>query len=233
MFDTMESFLRRLKYYGIGFLLGLLFVVFFFRNRGCSWLPSNRVKSAILERVIVISDDENKYLESRGIDKKELVRLIEDSDVTFSKSRRSGNEKAYFMEAEKASGKKLNFFMTLPEESFISEIIVSKSSVGKVHNSKSEKGKIVRFPSNANLLFLGQGTLKECLLKTFKISGQEALFKYMRSNCQIDFSKTSFTQKPKPEHYLETRINDTLILGMRAVWYKERIDVVALDPSCK
>ncbi|MEY4603066.1 MAG: hypothetical protein RIT43_358 [Bacteroidota bacterium] len=229
----MDTFLRRLKYYGIGFLLGLLFVVFFFKNRGCSWLPSNRVKTAILERVIVLAEQEKKILKSKGVSKKDLLQLIQESEISFSKSRRSGKEKAYAMEAELPSGKTLQFFMTLPEESFVSEVIVSQFAVDKVHNSKAAKGEVIRFPSNKNLLFLGQRSLNECLRKTYNVSGPDALFKFMQSKCDIDFSKTSFIQKPKPEHYLETRINDTLTLGMRAVWYKERIDIVAVDPPCE
>ena len=94
----MESFLRRLKYYGLGFGFGLLFVFFFFQNRGCSWLPSNRVKNSILERLIVIPDAQLEALKASGYSKKDVIALLNDGDVDFSESRKQTNPKVYFEE---------------------------------------------------------------------------------------------------------------------------------------
>ena len=47
------TFLRRLVYYLIGFGIGLIMVIFFFQNRGCSWLPENKVKETILRKIII------------------------------------------------------------------------------------------------------------------------------------------------------------------------------------
>jgi hypothetical protein len=64
--ESMESLWRRLKYYGIGFGIGLVFVIFFFQNRGCSWLPSNRVKNSILDRLVVASDETLEILKKKN-----------------------------------------------------------------------------------------------------------------------------------------------------------------------
>jgi hypothetical protein len=228
----MDSFLRRLKYYGLGFLLGLIFVIFFFKNRGCSWLPSNRVKSAILERVIVLSAQEKKLVKFKGLHKQDLLRLIQESEISFSESRREGKEKAYLLHGKTSSGDAINFFITLPEESFISEMVFSKSNASSVRNSSRGFGEVIHFPAQKDFIFFNPGLLNDCVMKTYRFKKPDDVFKSMKLNCYIDFSKSSFNRSPKPEHFLETRINDTLELGMRAVWYKQHINVVALDSPC-
>ena len=69
----MDSIFRRLKYYGIGFGAGLVFVIFFFQNRGCSWLPDNRVKNSILDRVLVLPETESVQMKKYGLTKKDLT----------------------------------------------------------------------------------------------------------------------------------------------------------------
>ena len=58
----MKTFLKRLKYYGLGFGIGTVFLFFFFENRGCSWMPSNRVKSNVIERLLVTSKSDKQIL---------------------------------------------------------------------------------------------------------------------------------------------------------------------------
>ena len=73
----MDNFFRRLKYYGIGFGVGLVFVVFLFQQKGCSWTPGNRVKSAILERIIFVDSLDAAYLKTNHISKKSVRTFIE------------------------------------------------------------------------------------------------------------------------------------------------------------
>jgi len=61
----MNTFLRRLKYYGIGFGIGLLFVFFIFKQKGCSWTPGNRVKEAVLNRIIVADSLDLAFLKGQ------------------------------------------------------------------------------------------------------------------------------------------------------------------------
>ena len=74
-----SSFIRRLKYYGIGFGIGLIFVFIFFQNRGCSWLPGNRVKNTVLERVMVVNDETAKAFAKKGLTKKDAIAAHEQS----------------------------------------------------------------------------------------------------------------------------------------------------------
>ena len=87
-FCPMENFFRRLKYYGIGFGIGLLFVIFFFKNKGCAWTPENRVKTAVFERLLVINDENKSELEKLNLSKKELIQILKNSDINFQKSKK-------------------------------------------------------------------------------------------------------------------------------------------------
>jgi hypothetical protein len=66
----MEGFFKRLKYYGTGLLIGLIFVTFFMRGRGCSWLPENRLKTSLFERIIVLSEENKKNFRFKSLRKR-------------------------------------------------------------------------------------------------------------------------------------------------------------------
>ena len=53
------KFTQRLKYYLIGFGLGLFLVFLLFKDRTWSWLPENRVLDFIVEHPILV--DKNIY----------------------------------------------------------------------------------------------------------------------------------------------------------------------------
>ena len=130
----MESFVRRLKYYGIGFGLGLVFVFFFFKNRGCTWTPSNRVKNAILSRMIVVSDETKAKMEQKGIREKDLIQVLNDGDIDFEASDKSRKNKKYLIEKDG-----VKYVFTLPYESCISEAFVA-NNVKTVDPTEKGKG---------------------------------------------------------------------------------------------
>ena len=149
----MDSIFHRLKYYGIGFGVGLIFVIFFFQNRGCSWLPDNRVKNSILDRVLVLPESEAKQMNKFGLTKKDLTLVLNDGEVLFEESKKTGNPKVYVVEKEIPSKGKVKFFFTLANESFISEIHFTEKNVKKI---KSEKSSYIRrsfIPGNSKSLW--------------------------------------------------------------------------------
>ena len=85
----MTNFYRRLMYYGLGFGIGLVGVFFFFNNRGCSWLPSNRVKEMISERIIYVSDTNLSVLKNLNIAESEIAQYVLNAEIHFSKSEKS------------------------------------------------------------------------------------------------------------------------------------------------
>jgi hypothetical protein len=221
----MESFVRRLKYYGIGFGIGLIFVFVFFQNRGCSWLPSNRVKNSFLDRVIVVPVDQMDYLKSKGLTEKDLVQVLNDGEVNFSESKKEGNPQVYSMEKEFAGKGKLKFYFSLPKESFISEIHFSEKSAKAVDNTTEGLGEIIHFPKDNDLVFVdGQSLLKKAELKDTK-----QILKLIKLNGMIDFEQTNLKATPKPEHLIIFKDNKGRRISARAVWYKNKIDISSIE----
>ncbi len=218
----MESFIRRLKYFGIGFGIGIVFVFFFFRNRGCSWLPENRVKNAILDRLIVVSDSTSDVLKASGLGHADIVEVLNDGDVLFDESDKEGDSKTYILEKE---GKR--FYFTLPFESFISE-------AGIIENAKDVKptssgfGNILRYPLDSNLVFVDSSRLLTCLQDELGLINPRRILKGLKENGKIDFERTNLKVRPKAEHYLIFSM-DTVQVGLKAIWYKNKINIHYID----
>jgi hypothetical protein len=83
----MKDFLRRLKYYGIGFIIGTIMVVFMFDNKGCSWFPSNRVKDNLFNRMIVIEASNLAEIKKQGFKESQFLKTIQEGDVDGGKSK--------------------------------------------------------------------------------------------------------------------------------------------------
>ncbi len=151
----MDNFFRRLKIYGIGFGIGLICVFLFFRNRGCNWLPENRVKSSFIERVIVVHEDKMPAFKALALNEKQLNDLIQNSSISFTESKKKGEPKAYQLTGTLPNGKSLRFILTLPDRSVISEMKINATATEKVKNSITGKGYPVLFPNNKELFDLG------------------------------------------------------------------------------
>ena len=92
----MQSFKDRLKYYLIGFTFGVIAVVFFFGQRGCSWLPGNRIKNTIAENEIIYGDSIKDLLKCAKITSDEIYNLLNSSgDIDFSESKTHELPKKY------------------------------------------------------------------------------------------------------------------------------------------
>ena len=125
----MDNFFRRLKYYGIGFGIGLIFVVFLFQQKGCSWTPGNRVKSAILERIIFVDSLDAAYLKTNHLSKKSLRAFIENGTVSFLKSKRNGSEKLYHFHGKLGRVKSLDCLIAYREKSVVVDIDFEHSNI--------------------------------------------------------------------------------------------------------
>jgi hypothetical protein len=216
----MESFLRRLKFYGIGFGLGLVFVFFFFKNRGCSWTPSNRVKNTILSRMIVVSDDTQQKLDAKGITVKELVRVLDDGDINFEASDKRKKDKKYLIEKDGQG-----FVFTLPNESCISEVFLSKS-VKEVNPTEAGIGKFIHFPNDNNLVYTDSTKFLACQQSQLGVIGDKQIWKNIQKNGRLDFGKTNLKSNGKPEHFMQF-VWDKDTIGVTVVWYKEKLNITS------
>ena len=97
------NFLNRLKFYLIGFGLGLFLIYTLFKDREWDWLPENKVKKFILENPIKINlrKDQTKILTDQF--SKNIFDLITNGNVNFSKSETKAVDKKYIIEYNSSS----------------------------------------------------------------------------------------------------------------------------------
>ncbi len=224
----METFTRRLKYYGIGFGIGLLFVFFFFKNRGCSWLPGNRVKNSFLERLIVVSEDDALWLKKKGISEKEVLEALNDGEVDFNESLKKGNPKVYKIDKSFEGKGMVHFFFTLPENSFVSELVVTKSKASSVINSLEGKGQVIHFPKDNDMVYIDSSKVVTCMQDKLGYTDTRLALKDMKKGLTIDFSNTNFKLKPRPEHTLVWKNKQQKEIVAKANWYKNKINISQL-----
>ena len=91
------NFLNRLKFYLIGFILGLFLVYGIFKERNWDWLPENKVKKFLLENPLKIFYNKKQDLLSDQLSKK-IFDIIINGDVNFSKSETKQELKIYLIE---------------------------------------------------------------------------------------------------------------------------------------
>lgn len=217
-----SSFLKRLKFYGIGFGIGLIFVVFFFQNRGCAWLPGNRVKNTILDRVLVISEETANVFQAKGLTKKDAIAALNDGSVLFGESDKNNDSKVYVIEHE---GQK--YLFTLPYESFITEVKLGGNAL-KTKTSVEGYGTVWRFPKDPNLVYIDSTEMLRCQQDAISIKGGKSLFQEFKKSARIDFKRTDLSIRPKPEHYIVFK-KDTNEIVAKTIWYKDKLEVLSFE----
>jgi hypothetical protein len=93
------KFSNRLKFYLIGFSLGLFLVYSIFKDRSWKWLPENKIKQFLLENPLRIYPDKNKHTFQKDISKN-IFNIIINGDVNFSRSKTDSSLKKYVIEYE-------------------------------------------------------------------------------------------------------------------------------------
>ena len=233
----MDGFFKRLKYYGTGLLIGLIFVTFFMRGRGCSWLPENRLKTSLFERIIVLSEENQKKLSDLNLSEKELVKALINGDVKFTKSKKNNSFKVYYFDCKTESGKLFSCKVTMPLESFISEIIFSNEDAKKIKNTKIGFGKPIYFPKSKDFVYVDTSDLLICQQEELSLTNVNRLFNKIKKTGSIDFKKSMLNRSPKPEHWIRFRGNNNEVISVKSIWYKEKIQILAIDlpdsSSCK
>jgi len=216
----MSTFTKRLKYYGIGFGIGMIFVFFFFQNRGCSWLPSNRVKNAILDRLIVISDSTNAVFKSKGLSKQDIVNALNEGDVQFDESDKDNKSKMYIIEQNN-----VKFAFSLPYESFISEVQLREKNKA-ISPTKKGLGKILHYPNDEHLVFPDSSRVVTCQQEALGLIEPKKILKLIKETGRFDFEKSNLKRTPKPEHYL-TFESENEIVGAKIIWYKNKLNITS------
>jgi len=76
----------RLKFYLIGFSIGIIACLIIFKGRGCEWLPNERVLNSIRTSNIYYTSQDSCMMASNNIAKKDIFLLLENGDVNFGES---------------------------------------------------------------------------------------------------------------------------------------------------
>lgn len=228
----MTTFWKRLRYYGIGFGIGCIFVFFFFQNRACSWLPDNRIKNSILDRTIVIQEDESARMKDQGIQDSEIIEILNTGKINFKMSDKKSASKVYLLYKDD-----LKLFFTLPEESYISEVRIANKPVNEIKNSTTGTGRFIHFPNEENLVFVDSLSILNCQQNEMGLKKNVDILKNIKKTGSIDFSKTDFSIRPKPEHYLNFKDAKGREVAAKTIWYKNRITIfefnLPYETTCK
>lgn len=210
----------RLLYYFTGFGIGIVFVIFFFNNRGCSWTPKNRVKQSIVDRVVVLNDEFQNEMQKRGITEEMVKDVLYNGRVDFKSSQKeSGELKVYNLYNDKL---KLNF--SLPDNSYLSEVSVGYSNTNKFSNSTEGKAKMLLFPKDDRLIYVDTLITGQPDFVKIGSPDNKTILKALEKTGEVDFEKSNYAAKPKAEHYVTCTINRQKV-GLKTFWYKDRINI--------
>tara|TARA_B100001287_G_scaffold247322_1_gene225883 strand:- start:524 stop:1225 length:702 start_codon:yes stop_codon:yes gene_type:complete len=91
------KFFKRLKYFAVGFSIGIIFVYFLFNSREFKWdwLPGNRVTNFIINHPIKINTEAYRLVSNKEKLSNDFFNTILNGKVDFSKSETKGNIKYY------------------------------------------------------------------------------------------------------------------------------------------
>ncbi len=220
----MRSFWKRLRIYLVGFTLGSIFVFFFFKNRGCSWTPQNRVKNAIIDKVLVIPNSEKEaHPELKEINAAEIMAFLAQGEVNFGESLKEQNKypKVYVVELQDSMPSRLQF--NLYEDSYVSVIHwLDKDEKPRRFEKLEGYGDFLRLPKDSAIVFIDRSNFAQCKARGLASKEQEDLVEALSSSGKINFDKSDLTLT-KAEHYIEFTQNDTLEVEAKTIWYESRI----------
>jgi hypothetical protein len=229
----MESVWRRLRYYGLGFGLGLILTFGIFNTRGCSWMPENRVKEAINKRIWIIDNQTIKYFyKQHKLNDKKFHRLIQDADISFTKSIRHGRHKVYDLTFTDGNNKEAHCKALMTDESFVVEFRPNSVGCNSVGCKEVKKiyAQIVHVPKNKNLVYSDDSPKIKEHLRALGIPNDIQLQKELL-NGYFDYQKSRLKEQPRPIHVIKFRptLRPKLQVTAACIWYKDKIKVYSLS----
>lgn len=82
------TFAKRLGFYGFGFTIGIILLLFFLnqKNSGCDYMPNARILKLIRNKPLIFSDKALGVMKTFEIDSLDIKKILIDGEVDFSKS---------------------------------------------------------------------------------------------------------------------------------------------------
>ena len=188
---------KRFGFYFVGFGIGLIIVLFFFQNRGCSWLPDNRVKNVINERIILCDSITNIKLAALEISKKNILDYINKADVDFSESQKKGDPKVFKLLLKTIKGEKSLYFLYF-ENTFYCEVFLDKKEINQTQQHLERKI-VLSIPEKGNYTpSIQNKDRNNKKLQKINIENQNQLIKKLKNDvlfCDIHINQDSINMK--------------------------------------
>lgn len=225
----MTNFYRRLLYYGLGFGIGLIFVLFFFNNRGCSWLPENRIKEMILNRIVYISDSNLSVLKSLNIQEGELTKYLTDAEVYFTKSSKQSSPKIYHIEGSTKTQENIVSQIVLYKDALTCELIPNQFSSQNTKPTVNGIGKPIHFPPNKNLFYSDSSLHTICQRNALAIKEDSTLSALFFKNGRINISDSEPEGKPKPIYAMVFTNLEKTKVRLWATYFKDKARIYRFE----
>ena len=225
----MTSFKRRLLYYGIGFSIGLVFVFFFFSNRGCSWLPENRIKILLSQKIIFVSEQNLSVLKNLNIEHSEIKNYIESADIDFSKSVKNRNPRIYHLEGPTKKNDNFVSQVIIYDGAFVCEFVPNSFTSSNVTPTQKGLGVPLVFPDKKNFFYSDTSQYTICKRKALGIEQDSTLQSKFLSTGRIDLKNSRLKLTPKPEHRLLVEDKNGILFGFLASFYKEKARIFSFE----
>lgn len=219
----MKKLVRRLGFYSIGLIVGIIFVLLVFGERACTWLPGNRVKEEIISKVIVFPEDQLEALEAMNVNEQTIYSIVVNGRINFKESIKDPTQypKAYVFELTDSTGfKKVQF--SLYEDSYLTVVhpLNDEESAGKYDHLEGW-GKIVKLPKDSSLVYVDRSDYVQCKASPLKNAHPDQIASDLQKTGKINFSKSDL-MLPKAEVQVHFQQGD-LDITAETIWYKHRI----------
>jgi hypothetical protein len=230
----MESFWRRLRYYGLGFGLGLILTFGIFNTRGCSWTPENRVKDAMNKRVWIVDMQKvNSFYKDHKLNDAKFYRLMQDADISFTKSIRSGRHKVYDITFTDGKKREAHCLARMTDESFVVEFIPGVKNIKEYRKMKSSSigASIIHTPNQKHLVYAEDNPAIKEHLRALGIPNDIQLQKALLSG-HFDYQKSRLKEQPRPVHvfqFIPQNNKRRIEVSAACIWYKDKIKVYSLS----
>ncbi|PWH86940.1 hypothetical protein [Brumimicrobium oceani] len=223
----MQGIWKRLRYYLIGFLIGTIFVSILFKDRGCSWTPTNRVKNSIQDKIIVFPENQIQSLNQLGLNKDNIYRFLVNADVDFSNSLKDKFPKVYIVENNDSIHQRLQF--SLYEDSYITVVHpLKKEEKPKRYEHLEGWGEMIRLPKDSSLVFIDKSNYTQCKARGLATKDQQEITNAMKATGRVDFSKSDL-MLTKAVQQIQFIQNDTLEVNAKTIWFESRITFKDFD----
>src|SRR5690554_2057274 len=217
----MNGIWKRLRYYLTGLLIGTIFVSILFKDRGCSWTPTNRVKNSIQDKIIVFPEDQLDALNEIGINKENIYRFLVHGNVDFSGSLKDKFPKVYIIEENDSIPQRLQF--SLYEDSYLSIVhVLEEGEQPKRYEQLEGYGIMARLPKDSAFVFIDKSNYTQCKARGLASKDQQDIIAAMRNTGKVNFSKSDL-MLTKAVQQIEFMQNDTLLVDAKTIWFESRV----------